>query len=139
MALARREMIDESVVGVYHCRARCVRRAFLCGDSRGGGSFDHRKTWIRERLKYLSEVMAVDVLGYAIMSNHVHFILRNRPDLVAQRSDVQVTEQWLRLYPKRRDEEGRALEPSSEDVSAAMVRPERAKCFVGGSLASVGS
>lgn len=30
-AYARREIVDETEAGVYHCIARCVRRAFLCG------------------------------------------------------------------------------------------------------------
>ncbi len=36
MTIARREMVDESVVGIYHCRARCVRRAYLGGHNRTG-------------------------------------------------------------------------------------------------------
>jgi hypothetical protein len=43
MTIARREVITESVEGVYHCVNRCVRRAFLCGDDRyTGQNFDHR-------------------------------------------------------------------------------------------------
>ena len=30
-ASARRHIVHEECVGVYHCIARCVRRAFLCG------------------------------------------------------------------------------------------------------------
>ena len=41
----RRDLIDESVVGIYHCTARCVRRAFLCGqDPYHGIDYSHRKT-----------------------------------------------------------------------------------------------
>ena len=54
-AYARRQIVDESVVGVYHCMARCVRRAFLCGvDRYSGRNFDHRKTWVRQRLEELA-------------------------------------------------------------------------------------
>jgi hypothetical protein len=45
-AYARRQIVDESHVGVYHCASRCVRREFLCGDDRfTGKNFDHRKVW----------------------------------------------------------------------------------------------
>ena len=41
----RRDLIDESVVGIYHCTARCVRRAFLCGQDPYRGIDDsHRKS-----------------------------------------------------------------------------------------------
>ena len=40
-------------------------------------------------------------------SNHLHVVLRNRPDVVQEWSDDEVARRWLRLYPKRRDSAGR--------------------------------
>jgi hypothetical protein len=80
-AYARRQIVDESQVGVYHCVSRCVRRAFLCGDDRfSGKNFDHRKDWLQEQMEKLAGIMAVDVLGFSVMSNHIHLLLRIRPD-----------------------------------------------------------
>ena len=48
-SFARREIVDPDQVGIYHCIARCVRRAFLCGmDPLFGKSFDHRKEWVQQ-------------------------------------------------------------------------------------------
>lgn len=101
MTNARRTVVREGLEGTYHCMARCVRRAFLCGfDHLTGNNYDHRKDWIRNRLQKLVEVFAVEVCGYAIMDNHLHLILRNRPDLVASWSDKEVAIRWRNLYPK---------------------------------------
>lgn len=63
---------------------RAVRRAMLCGmDRHSGKSYEHRRGWIKNRLVYLAKHYGIDVLGYAIMGNHMHVILRNRPDVVA--------------------------------------------------------
>ena len=71
----RRDLIDESVVGIYHCATRCVRRAFLCGqDPYSGIDYDHRKTWIRDRLVDLAAVMAVEPSFYAAMDNHLELL-----------------------------------------------------------------
>ena len=41
---ARHQIVVEDQVGVYHCIARCVRRAFLCGvDQYTGQDYSHRK------------------------------------------------------------------------------------------------
>ena len=36
-AYARKEIVREGEVGMYHCVARCVRRAFLCGEDAVSG------------------------------------------------------------------------------------------------------
>ena len=38
-------------------------------------------------------------LAYSVMSNHLHLVLRNRPDRVAQWGDREVAERWCRLFP----------------------------------------
>ena len=72
-AYARCDIVDEDRVGVYHCIARCVRRAFLCGtDSYTGRDYGHRKAWVLDRLRQLAGLFGVEVCDYAIMSNHLH-------------------------------------------------------------------
>ena len=52
---ARRQIVVEDTVGVYHCIARCVRRAFLCGvDPYKGKDYSHRKEWILDRMRELA-------------------------------------------------------------------------------------
>ena len=81
---ARKDIVIEGEVGIYHCVSRCVRRAFLCGeDPVSGRDLGHRKDWIRDRLKLLIECMAVELCDYAVLSNHIHVVVRTRPDLVA--------------------------------------------------------
>jgi len=103
-------------VCVVHVVQRCVRRAFLAGvDQASGIDYSFRKEWIRRRMEALASVFAVDVLAYAIMSNHLHQILRNRPDVCAKWSDEEVAIRWLRVFPGRRLEEHLA-EPTENDV-----------------------
>ena len=67
---ARKDMVAEGEVGIYHCVNRCVRRAWLCGeDSLTQRSYDHRKQWIRDRLEELAALFGMDILGFAVMSN----------------------------------------------------------------------
>ena len=76
MAIARASQIHLDSTRYYHCISRCVRRAFLCGrDSCTNQSFDHRKRWLVDRMKTLSEVFSIRVCAYSIMSNHFHVVL----------------------------------------------------------------
>lgn len=121
---ARGEVIDPDQVQVVHCLHRCVRRAFLCGtDPLNGASFEHRRQWIRDRLEFLAGVFAIDCLTFTIMSNHVHLVLRSRPDVAAQWSDREVAVRWLRLFPKRRESDGKPAEPSRSELEMILRDP----------------
>ena len=84
----RRDVFDPNEVMVLHCVQRTVRRAWLCGqDPLSGKSFEHRRIWIQDRLQELSANFGIDCLSFAVMVNHIHVILRNRPDVVGTWSD----------------------------------------------------
>ncbi len=99
MTRPRSSLVSVSDTPYYHCIGRCVRRAFLCGkDPVSGKSFEHRKQHIRERLALLTEVFAVDVCAYALMSNHYHLVLRLDPARAAGWTDRDVVAHWRQLY-----------------------------------------
>jgi hypothetical protein len=99
MTQARKAVVSVSEVGVYHCISRCVRRAFLCGeDSYSGNNYEHRREWVRERVELLSGLFGMDIFAYAMMSNHLHLVVRSRPDRVLGWSDCEVAERWCKLF-----------------------------------------
>jgi REP element-mobilizing transposase RayT len=99
MATPRKQQISLVDTQYYHCVARCVRRAFLCGeDTLSGKSFEHRREWIEEKLHFLSQVFAIDVCAYAVMSNHYHVVLFIDEEKAQQWSMKEVLERWHRLY-----------------------------------------
>ncbi len=96
----RAEIFDPNEICIVHCVQRCVRRAFLTGvDDVTGKDYLYRREWIRTRLEKMASVFGIDCLTYAILSNHLHVVLRSRPDIVATWSDKQVALRWLQLYP----------------------------------------
>jgi len=126
MTIARKEIVKPNKEAFYHCIARCVRRAFLCGYDRfTGNNYDHRKMWIKKRIKLLSEIFLIDVCGYAVMSNHLHIILRTRPDLIKKLEDEDVVKRWLRLFPKGRDGKGKPVEPTNLEIMAILNDEEK--------------
>jgi putative transposase len=100
MTVARSEIVNVEATPYYHCIARCVRRAFLCGDdSYSGRNFDHRKLWIVERIKLLASLFAIDVCAYAILATHLHVILRIMAERVAGWSEQEVIGRARQLCP----------------------------------------
>ncbi len=98
------------------------RCAFLCGfDPLTNTDFSHRKAWIRDRLKELAAAMAIDVLDYAVLDNHLHVVLRNRPDLAGAWSDEEVVRCWWLVSPGRRDEQGNPAEITDLELRAFLA------------------
>ena len=98
MTIARQRQVDLSITPYYHCMARCVRRAYLCGqDQLTGKDFSHRRGWIVEQLKRLSHIFAIDICAYAIMSNHYHVVLHVDSHRAKTWTMVEVLERWSSL------------------------------------------
>ena len=115
---ARGQSMDPREVQIFHTIQRCVRRSFLCGqDPVSGKNFEHRRQWIRDRLEFLASVFAIDVLTYAVLSNHLHLVLRSRPDVVAQWSDHEVALRWWKLCPARKGAAGEAVPPTESELN----------------------
>lgn len=99
MTQARSSLISLSDTAYYHCISRCVRRAYLCGqDDYSGRNFEHRRVWVIERLRLLSQVFAIDICAYAIMSNHYHLVLHVDEQQANSWSDREVVKRWGLLY-----------------------------------------
>lgn len=123
----RNEQFSPDEVCIVHTIQRCVRRAFLAGvDPVSGKDYSFRKEAIRLRLEALASVFGIDVLSYAVMSNHIHSILRNRPDVVAQWSDREVALRWLKVFPGRRLGEHLA-DPTDNDIKTLARNKKRLK------------
>ena len=91
MTRARENIIDLESTPYYHCISRCVRRAFLCGEDKfSGQNYEHRRQWVVERIAFLSSVFAIEVMAYAVMSNHYHLVLRVDKAKAEKWSDQQV-------------------------------------------------
>ena len=99
MTRARRELISLPDTPYYHCIARCVRRAFLCGvDRHTGDDFSHRRAWVVDRMQTLARMFAIDVCSYAIMSNHYHLVLKADAQRARMWSLDEVIERWRVLF-----------------------------------------
>ena len=121
----RSEIYRPQEIAILHCTQRCVRRAYLSGiDALSGTDYSYRKEWIRQRIEKLASVFGLDILTYAIMSNHLHLVLRSRPDVVNAWSDRQVALRWLQIFPGKRIDE-QLGDPTTHDVDTLVNDSER--------------
>ncbi len=125
--LPRKFVFEPQEVGVYHCINRCVRRSMLCGwDPFTQRSYEHRQLWLQHRLMFLASVMAIDIEGFCTMGNHLHLIVRNRPDVAATWSAEEIARKWLQLCPPYKPGTREVAEtPSQADLDAIINNPIR--------------
>ncbi|MGY0216268.1 transposase [Endozoicomonadaceae bacterium StTr2] len=99
MTQARRALIDPETTPYYHCMARCVRKAFLCGeDHLTGRNYEHRRQWVVARLEALVDIFAIEVCAYAVMSNHYHVVLHINKEPAESWSRDEVLSRWTSLF-----------------------------------------
>lgn len=98
MTRPRSELVSLDTTPYYHCISRCVRRAFLMGTDEHGRCFDHRKSWLVARIKFLAEIFAVNIAAYAVMNNHYHLVLHIDKARADSWDDDEVCRRWGRLY-----------------------------------------
>ena len=119
MAKPRSEVFIKDEVGIYHCLTKIVRGRFLFGlDAFTGKNYNYRKDWIRKEFRRIAGEMAIQILDYAVLASHLHAVLRNRPDIVAQWSDAEVVRRWWRLCPRRRKPNGKPAKPRESELKA---------------------
>ena len=94
----RSETVRPGEVALYHVWSRCVRRSFLCGlDPVSGKNFQYRRDWIRCLEENLAALFGIEIGFHAEESNHIHLVLRTRPDVVATWTDEEIVERWLKI------------------------------------------
>ena len=117
MPLPRRTLVHDERPGAYHLISRCVRRACLCGDRA-----EHRRTWVRDLIRDAAGAFAIDVLAYAVMSNHLHIVVLTDPDRVVAWAPVEVATRWARAHP-RTGPDGRPQAWHSAEIAEKAADP----------------
>ncbi|MDO6555355.1 transposase [Colwellia sp. 4_MG-2023] len=99
MTQSRRQQVSLQDTRYYHLISRCVRRAYLCGeDAYSKQSFEHRRQWMVDRIRFLTNIFAIDVAAYAVMSNHYHLVVYVDEEAALGWSNKDVCQRWLALY-----------------------------------------
>lgn len=124
--MARAEVFAPDEVAVVHVMNRVVRRCYLLGDDPvSGKNYDHRKVMIENQLQRLAGAFGIDLLGFAIMSNHFHLILRSSQDVVAGWDETEVARRWLLICPVRKNSAGDPEEPNEFELNSIRNDPRK--------------
>ncbi len=102
MATPRSQLIDPEIALHYHLVSRCVRQSWLCGrDRKSGRNYNHRKSWLKDRLFFLAQYFAIEIDAFAIMDNHFHLVVYFDPKESTRWSDSEVAYRWAHAFPEK--------------------------------------
>ena len=132
MPRARKHVVCVADTPYYHVTSRCVRRAFLCGiDQHTGKSYEHRRTWIEDRVRVLSSLFSIDLCAYAVMSNHYHLVVKLNPRESDDWSNDEVLQRWTALFRGpllvQRYRAGASLSAAEQDTVCSIAAVFRAR------------
>ena len=103
MATPRKLLVDPENPCAYHLVSKCTRGMFLCGwDRLTRKQYGHRRRWLVKRARALAQCFAVDLLNYAVMSNHFHLVIFYDPKACDTWSDEEVACRWVDAFPPPR-------------------------------------
>jgi len=119
-ATSRKHIFDPAKPVTCHCISRCVRRSPLL-------EHEERRRALADRLVELVLYFAIDVLEWALLTNHFHLVASTHPDLAALWSDREVVTRWRTLSPdyawRLRNEIDKSLPAQPEEIAAALADP----------------
>jgi hypothetical protein len=70
----------------------------------------------------------LDISFHAELANHLHLIVRSRPDVAEHWSDQDVARRWLKICRLIHSPDGQTIRPVTEqDVAAQLAEPDRAQ------------
>lgn len=129
----RGELIDPNEVTIVHTVAKAARNLFLLGEDFATKTQNsHRKDWIMDILEFQSSLMAIDLLDFSLLCNHIHQVLRSRPDAVKQWDNYEVARRWMNLCPTTRKKlqvgdrvERVAIPPRETQIQTLANNPRR--------------
>ena len=100
--------------------------AILCGiDPYSGQNYDHRRQWIHDLLEQLAGLFCIEVAFHAEMSNHLHVVLRTRPDVAQRWSREEVVRRWLKIAKIKRGTGDARWEPTTDRIQQELADPKR--------------
>ena len=132
MGYARKHTMNPLEVEMHHCWSRVVQGQFLMGiapDTQVDRSY--RQEVLMHLREYLASILFIEVGAAHTMSNHVHDIVRNRPDLVKRLSDEEVlwrdAKAWPKLYKGSR---GWDCDPTDQDMRRRELRAKNEEGYM---------